>query len=138
LFDDARIGATVVICAESFSVGLVREMIVGIGIDLVEVARIAHAIENPRFLERVLTPKERGAMDKGEASVAGRWAAKEAVYKASGMNLGWQDIEILNGPNGEPICSILPEGRLPGNQRVHVSISHERNLAVAVAIIEQM
>jgi holo-[acyl-carrier protein] synthase len=112
-------------------------MIVGIGIDLVEVGRIAHAMENPRFVERVLTPRER-EICQSPINVAGRWAAKEAVYKASGMDLGWQDVEVLNGPNGEPIATILPEGRLMVNLQIHVSISHERKLAVAVAVCEQI
>ncbi len=59
-------------------------MIVGLGIDIVEVARIAEAMKNPRFIERILTPIEREFCTTPQ-KVAGRWAAKEAIAKAVGL-----------------------------------------------------
>ena len=112
-------------------------MIVRIGIDLVEVDRIAHAMENPRFRGRVLTESE-DAYCRTVTSVAGRWAAKEALYKAVGSDLGWQDIEILNDVRGEPIPNILKPGVMDGNHRLHLSISHERGIAMATAIYERV
>ena len=112
-------------------------MIVRVGIDLVEVGRIAHAMENPRFRARVLTATE-DEYCRTVNSVAGRWAAKEAIYKAMGLDLSWQDVEILNDPNGEPVAHILKEGALDDGHRIHVSISHERGLAVAMAVYERV
>lgn len=111
-------------------------MIVRVGIDLVEVGRIAHAMENPRFRTRVLTEAE-NAYCRTVNSVAGRWAAKEAIYKAIGEDLGWQDVEILNDSHGEPVARVLRSDVLGEDHKIHVSISHERGLAVAMAVFEK-
>lgn len=112
-------------------------MIIRVGIDLVEVARIAHALENPRFRTRVLTELESDYC-RTPQSVAGRWAAKEAIYKVLRSNLGWQDIEILNDQQGEPIARILPSDVMKDGHRLHISISHERGMATAIAVLEQL
>jgi holo-[acyl-carrier protein] synthase len=106
-------------------------MILGIGLDVVEVERIEVAMRNGKFLERILTPKER-AICKSPHRVAGRWAAKEAVAKAVGMHLSWQDVEILPDGEGKPVTTVkgLESGIL------HVTISHERGISAAVAILE--
>ena len=106
-------------------------MILGLGVDIVAVDRIQRAMRRHGFLQRVLTPEER-SYASGPAWVAGRWAAKEAVAKAVGLSLTWQDVEIFNGPSGRPSAVVrgLPRGT------VHVSLSHERGNAVAVAIWE--
>ena len=78
-------------------------MIVAIGVDVIEVSRITTAMENPRFLKRILTLKER-EMIKHPARVAGRWAAKEAIAKCLSslhLKLSWHDIEILNDVSGD-------------------------------------
>lgn len=108
-------------------------MIEGLGLDIVEVSRIAEAMQRDGFLERVLTPAERG-LGLTPERVAGRWAAKEALAKALGMKLSWQDVEILNAPDGRPVVAVQGLG---DDLRVHVSISHERGLAVATAIVER-
>lgn len=108
-------------------------MIEGIGLDIVEVSRIAEAMRRDGFLERILTPAER-AMDLAPERVAGRWAAKEAVAKALRMKLSWQDVEIVNAEDGRPIVAVKGLG---DDLRVHVSISHERGLAAATAIVER-
>ena len=112
-------------------------MIVGIGIDIVEIARISHAMKNPRFVERILTPAEREYCVTA-LRVAGRWAAKEAVAKAVGLELSWQDVEILPDEMGQPTVKVASRYLDPVRLKLKVSISHERNNAVAVAILERL
>ncbi|QZA32842.1 holo-ACP synthase [Hydrogenibacillus sp. N12] len=126
-------------------------MIVGVGIDLVDQARLARLLERrPRFIERVLTPAERAALPaEGRRRlefVSGRFAAKEALAKALGTGIGgrfsFQDISLLPGPGGRPAVRVEGD-RLkaalgaPGDVRIHVAISHERSHTVAVAIVER-
>lgn len=109
-------------------------MIVGLGIDIVEVDRIRKAIQSqPRFVERILTRKEQ-ALYTTPQQVAGRWAAKEAIAKAVSVSLTWHDVEILTGDKGEPLASVKG---LNADVKVHVTISHERGHAVAAAVCEQ-
>ena len=112
-------------------------MIIAVGLDLVEVSRIAKAMENPAFLERILTAAERESIHTA-LRVAGRWAAKEAVAKAVGLHLSWQDVEILNGVGGEPSVEIKHVDWQPNNFRIHLSITHEKGHAAAVAILEKI
>lgn len=108
-------------------------MVAGIGIDLVEVARVAEAMKNPRFVLRILTPAEREYCRSAE-QVAGRWAAKEAIAKALPLKLSWQDVEILPGPDLKPVVRVThPEFE----GKVWVSITHERSMAAAVAVYER-
>lgn len=115
-------------------------MIKGIGIDIVELARIEEIVERrPNFINRILTKKEQEKFHsyKGRRQVeflAGRFAAKEAFVKAVGTGISkeWSflHIEILNNERGEPIVySSLKD-------RVFVSISHSQHYAVAQIIIE--
>jgi len=94
-------------------------------------------MRRPSFIERVLTAKER-AICKTASSVAGRWAAKEAVAKAAGIELTWQEVEILPDELGAPVVSINSSGFDAAQYRVHVSITHERNYAAAVAVVENI
>lgn len=112
-------------------------MIVGLGLDLVEIKRIEEAMGNPRFIFRVLTDAER-AMCRTPQCVAGRWAAKEAIAKAVGLPLGWQEVEILPDDTGAPRVKIDNPSFDPGRLRVHVSITHERQHAAAVAVLERL
>ena len=78
------------------------------GVDLIEIERIEASItrHGDRFLTRVYTPRELDEVGKSIASLAARFAAKEAVSKALGCGIGevrWVDIEIIHGPHGEPI-----------------------------------
>lgn len=118
-----------------------------IGIDLAEIDRLnrLHERYGDRFLNRVLGVDERAAFDeRGDKAVflAGRFAAKEALIKALGEYLDdrppLSSLQILNDPTGRPQV-LLPdvvESRLDG-ARVLVSISHERQYAVAMAIITE-
>lgn len=108
-------------------------MIVGLGIDIVEVGRIRTAMGNPRFAERILTDAERNDERVNDPTyVAGRWAAKEAAHKAWPMADHWHDVEVISDP--APRMAIRG---LPDDLRALVSITHERSHAVAVVIIEK-
>lgn len=125
-------------------------MIVSIGIDIVEVYRIAETMtRTPRFATRVFTEAERAHCDaKGAAaaqSYAGRFAAKEAFLKAlqTGWRgkITWQDIEILSDDQGVPSLHISGEASKlfadSGATRMHVSISHTAEHAIAQVIFEK-
>jgi holo-[acyl-carrier protein] synthase len=114
-------------------------MIIGTGVDITEVRRLKQAIEKwgNSFVHRVFTQDElENAKTRGSfyQHLAGRFAAKEAVFKAMGdKDLSWQDVEITNDKEGKPLCRIL-NGR--GKKvDVHISISHVKNYATALAII---
>ena len=114
-------------------------MIIGTGVDITEVRRLRQAIEKwgDSFLSRVFTKEELvNAKTRGSyyQHLAGRFAAKEAVFKAMGdKDLTWKDVQILNDKEGKPLCRIL-NGR--GKKLdVHISISHVKDYAVANAIV---
>ncbi len=113
-----------------------------LGIDIIKVERIRATLERfgPRFSSRVLTPAEAAYVRDRPETFAGRWAAKEAISKVLGLGVrgvGWREIEIVRLPTGQP--SVRLSGRAQrraeqlGMVRVAVSISHERDYAVAVA-----
>lgn len=114
-------------------------MIIGTGVDITEVKRLREAVEKwgNGFLNRVFTKDElENAKTRGSLyqHLSGRFAAKEAVFKALGdSKLNWKDLQILNDKEGKPHCVIL-NGRAD-KLDVHISISHVKNYAVANAII---
>lgn len=110
-------------------------MIRGIGVDIVSVRRIEQAMRNPRFLPRILTPDEM-SLELNPMRVASRWAAKEAVYKALGGGISWQDLSILNDTRRAPI--VIWNTPIPAmdNAVMHLSLSHEADSAIAFAILE--
>ena len=104
----------------------------GIGIDIVDIERIEKMIKRygNRFLKRIFTEREIDYAIKNKNSAehfAGRFAAKEAVIKASREALPMKEIEILNKENGEPFVEKM--------KNILISISHEKKYAVAVAIV---
>ncbi|GGG63003.1 holo-ACP synthase [Paenibacillus radicis (ex Gao et al. 2016)] len=130
-------------------------MIVGIGHDVTDMGRIAALLEKKiggRFMERILTGRERElsasyAGNRLIQFVSGRFAAKEAVVKALGCGIGetvgFTDIDILRDELGKPICELSEAAwsRLaldPERLRLHVTITHDRSIASAVAIAEQV
>lgn len=130
-------------------------MIIGIGHDLSEIERMAKVLSGSagkRFLERVLSAGERdlAAGFSGERLhqfTAGRFAAKEAVVKAFGCGIGkvmgFTDISILRGSCGKPECFLSSGawerlGLEPEAMRIHVTITHERKLASAFAVVERI
>jgi len=113
-----------------------------LGIDIVRVARIRAALERfgERFVTRVCTPREAAYVRGRPETLAGRWAAKEAVSKVLGLGvrgIGWRDIEIERLPTGQPAVTL--HGRAAdralqlGMGRIALSISHEDEFAVAIA-----
>ncbi len=122
-------------------------VIAGIGIDLIELARIERAIDRygERFLVRLLTPAERSAARGPFASfVAARWAAKEAALKALGTGLTggmtWRDVEVLDEPSGAPrmVLHGLASRRAQalGVTSALVSLTHDQEHAAAVVVLE--
>ena len=124
-------------------------MIVGTGIDITEVPRIAEAIARfgSRFLNRVFTPNEIRYCESKKNSVeryAARFAAKEAAMKAIGTGLRrgvtWQDIEIGHAPGGKPVLRF--SGRAAdfanalGSKHVALSLTHTETTAIAIVILE--
>lgn len=124
-------------------------MIVGTGIDIVEVPRIGQSIARfgERFLQRIFTPAEIRYCQAKANSVerfAARFAAKEAGMKAigTGMRGGvrWQDFEVGREPGGRP--TMLLHGKAAqvaaglGMRRAHLSVSHTEEHAVAYVILE--
>jgi len=116
------------------------EMIKGIGIDIIELERIKNLMKNERFKKRILTENElhqyEALTEKRKVEfLAGRFAAKEAYAKAYGTGIGeqlsFQDIEIQNNDKGKPMII------KPMNYKVHLSISHSQDFAVAQVIIEE-
>ena len=118
-----------------------------VGIDIIEIARIKKAVtKNPAFWERILTPEEKQyCQSKGEllaiTSLAGRFAAKEAILKCLGTGLGevsWQEMEIKNDSKGRPKVALNGHGgqvlEAMGLKGINLSISHCRDYATAVAI----
>lgn len=106
----------------------------GIGVDTVSIERIAHAMRQPRFMERILAPSERKHQPTAQW-LAGRWAAKEALYKAVG-ELQWHDIEVRSGKSGKPEIAILRPDHPCSACRIHLSISHDNGSAVAFVVVE--
>ncbi len=124
-------------------------MILGLGIDLVDVARIERALKRfgPRFLDRILCDAEQRHCQSQPApaiSVAARFAAKEAVSKAFGtgigVELGWKDIEVVRLSSGQPSVQLHGAGvellKSRGGRSIHLSITHTASHASAVAVIE--
>lgn len=122
-------------------------MIVGIGTDIVEVDRINKAMDrNIKFIEKVLSEEEMSLATNGHYKsefVAGRFAAKEAISKALGTgfrSFGFKDIIIKNDELGKPIVILKEKVRkiaeTYGNYKIHISITHERQNAIAFVIIE--
>lgn len=122
-------------------------MILGVGCDIIRVARVARAAEKEHFLTRVYTPAERAyAMQRGAggaASLAARFAGKEAVLKAFGTGLRGgtlHDVEILPDALGAPKVHLhgffAARAAEMGVTRVWVTLSHEKEYATAYCILE--
>ncbi len=124
-------------------------MILGVGIDIIEVARIeaSHERFGERFLNRILHPNEIQYCLSYKAPgpfLAARFAAKEAISKAFGTGigaqLGWHDMEVARKESGEPYVILHDGGQKllesRGGRKVLISLSHTQGHAAAVAILE--
>jgi holo-[acyl-carrier protein] synthase len=123
-------------------------VVLGLGCDVVEVARIRRAVERQgeRFLSRVFTAEERAyseAKAHPETHLAARFAAKEAVSKCFttgiGAELGWRSVSVHSGPRSQPIVRLDEKGQAllqrVGATHVLLSLSHTSELAMAVAAL---
>jgi holo-[acyl-carrier protein] synthase len=115
-------------------------MILGVGIDVVDIARFQESLDRtPGMRDRLFTPAER---ERSLASLAARFAAKEALAKALGAPTGmhWLDAEIVNEATGDPRFdlrgSVLARANDVGVASVHVSLSHDAGIASAVVVLE--
>jgi len=118
-------------------------LIIGNGVDLIEISRITKAIGNPQFCKRVYTDDELLESKMLGHRLAGFFAAKEAVLKAMGTglaNFSWREIEVRHDSKGAPffefngkVKSFLAENQV---SRIHLSISHCKEYAVAQVILE--
>ncbi len=115
------------------------------GTDLIEIERIANTLETygQRFLKRIYTKHEINFC-KGKAnSLAGRFAAKEAVMKLLGTGIrgvGWKEIEVRRKPGLKPTIKLYSRAKNIANKKginhIDISITHSRSMALAVAVSE--
>ncbi|MGD0798914.1 MAG: holo-ACP synthase [Acidobacteriaceae bacterium] len=124
-------------------------MVIGIGTDLIEIARIAQSVERfgERFLERIYTPQEIAYCQRKRSSaesLAARFAAKEAAAKALGTGInqgvGWLDLEVVREPSGKPTLRLTGRAAQIANAlgvaRIALSLTHSRDVALAVVVME--
>lgn len=122
-------------------------MVVGLGIDVASVTRVARALERfgDRLWRRVLTDTERrdgGAIGYKAEFFAGRFAAKEATFKALGgpSGVGWLDVQLRRVERGRPELELLGAARALADKlrvrRALVSVSHDAGIAAAVVVLE--
>src|ERR1700749_1327220 len=115
-------------------------MIVGIGVDIAEISRVTEALRRtPALAARLFAPGER----KGSAaSLAGAFAAKEAVAKVLGAPAGlrWTDVEIVHNPVGRPLLqasgTVADAATRLGIRTWHLSLSHDGGMCVAMVVAE--
>jgi len=113
---------------------------VGVGIDVVDVRRLAAALERtPSLAQRLFTDGER---DRPVESLAARFAAKEAVAKALGApgGLRWRDAEVVRAESGRPGLhvhgTVAEEAKAQGIRTWHLSLAHDGGVATAIVVAE--
>ncbi|WP_035848215.1 holo-ACP synthase [Kitasatospora azatica] len=121
-------------------------MIIGVGIDVAAIDRFAASVERtPAMLERLFTPAELllpSGQQRSAASLAARFAAKEALAKALGAPIGleWHDAEVRSEPSGRPTLhvrgTVAARAAELGVRSWHLSLSHDAGVASAVVIAE--
>ncbi|MGA1984076.1 MAG: holo-ACP synthase [Acidobacteriaceae bacterium] len=124
-------------------------MVIGVGTDLTEIARIAHSVDRfgERFLRRVFTPHEIEYCQRKKnaaESFAARFAAKEAGAKALGTGIsrgvGWLELEVTRAPGERPMLDLTgraaARARSLGVAHISLSLTHSRDVALAVVIME--
>ena len=116
-------------------------MIVGIGVDLVDVPRFVRSIDRtPGLVERLFAEGERGRPPR---SLAARFAAKEALIKALGDSSGfrWHDMEVVTDSDGKPSFllagQVAQTARARGVGHIHLSLSHDGDAAFAFVVAER-
>jgi holo-[acyl-carrier protein] synthase len=114
--------------------------VIGVGIDVVDIERFMESLERtPGMRERLFTAAEATRLP---ASLAARFAAKEAVAKALGAPTGmaWHDAEVVSESSGRPLLelrgSVQARADQLGVRSVHLSLSHDAGIASAVVVLE--
>ena len=114
--------------------------VIGVGIDVVDIERFAESIERtPSLVKRLFTPAE---AVRPVASLAARFAAKEAIAKALGAPYGmdWHDAEVVSEDSGRPLLTIRGTVKARADElgvvHVHLSLSHDAGIASAVVVLE--
>ena len=114
--------------------------IIGVGIDVVDIERFGLSLtRTPGLAERLFTPLER---ERALASLAARFAAKEAVAKALGApgDMHWHDAEVVSEASGRPVMTmrgtVLARANDLGVTSCHLSLSHDAGIASAVVVLE--
>ncbi|MCR4954066.1 MAG: holo-ACP synthase [Treponema sp.] len=124
-------------------------MIFGIGTDITKVSRFEKWVKNPEIIERFFNPAEimqKGTLNAQCEHYAARFAAKEAFSKALGTGItgfNLRDVYIVNDSSGKPELKVDNSAlellqKLCGNCKIHVSLSHEKEFAIAYVIIEKI
>ena len=123
-------------------------MIIGCGVDVVEVARFERALKRaPRLRDRLFAQSEQvsdAGVELSVRSLAARFAAKEAVIKTLGHSDGvrWHDIRVLSSAQGKPELRVsggaATAAQAAGIERMHVSLSHDGGIAMAFVVGESL
>jgi holo-[acyl-carrier protein] synthase len=115
-------------------------MVLGVGVDLVNITRFEeHVAKQPKLLERLFVSSE---LDASMKTIAGRFAAKEALIKALGGSDGvsWHEVQVSKNESGKPEISTSGQTaetlRKAGISKLHLSISHDAGMAVALVVAE--
>ena len=122
-------------------------MITGIGVDMVQVRRMARWLQKPGLLERYFDPRELAAVlargGGADQSLASHFAAKEALGKALGTGfagIALKDIMVINHRSGRPEFQVVGTAmealEKNGANRIHLSLTHEQDYAVAMVVLE--
>mgnify|MGYP000876151026 FL=1 len=122
-------------------------MVIGLGIDAVDISRIQHWLEDPGLIARFFHPQElTDTKNKGHSaaySLAARFAAKEAYGKALGTGLRGitlKNILVINNPDGKPELVLFGDALISFQRtegtHIHLSLTHESNMAIAAVILE--
>ncbi|MFC0680769.1 holo-ACP synthase [Lysobacter korlensis] len=120
-------------------------MIVGVGVDIVDLARFERALSRtPRLAPRLFTDAERVSGDAPLPlrSLAGRFAAKEALIKALGgsAGIGWHDMRVIRDDDRNPAFAVEPPLQQllndRGIRRIHLSMAHDAGVAIAYVVTE--
>lgn len=119
-------------------------MITGIGTDIIEISRLARAIENSRFLSRYFTEAENEYFllkNNNPQTIAASFAAKEAFSKALGTGFrgfGLRDVEVLRDKLGKPYINVYNNAKIfTDGGKIHLSLSHSHKYATAFVVIEK-
>ncbi|MBQ6820665.1 MAG: holo-ACP synthase [Clostridium sp.] len=121
-------------------------MIIGVGTDIIELARIEKAINNKKFLEKVFTEEEIKMFNQKNNRIeviSGNFAAKEAISKAIGTGIrgfSLKDIEVLRDDLGKPVVNLSDtiSSIINRNYRINISISHHKTSAISFAVLEEI